>query len=103
MAGGFLSIGSCISALTKNQVIAFVVSVVICFGFIMSGFTIVLDFFRHWAPQAVVDVISSFSFLTHFDSIKKGVIDARDLVYFASLIAFWLYANTLAITVKKSD
>ena len=103
MAGGFLAIGSCISALTKNQVIAFVISVVICFLIILSGYSIVLDFFRAWAPQAVVDAISSFSFLTHFDSIKKGVIDVRDVLYFGTLIAFWLYANTLVINVKKAS
>ncbi len=102
MAGGFLAIGSCLSALTKNQVIAFVISVVICFLIILSGYSIVLDFFRAWAPQAVVDAISSFSFLTHFDSIKKGVIDARDVLYFGTLMAFWLYANTLVINVKKA-
>lgn len=103
MAGGFLAIGSCISALTKNQVIAFVVSVVICFCFVMSGFTVVLDFFHFiGAPQAIVDVIGSFSFLAHFESIKKGVIDIRDIIYFATLIAFWLYANTLAINLKKA-
>ncbi|MCG3201044.1 MAG: hypothetical protein NFCOHLIN_00906 [Gammaproteobacteria bacterium] len=102
MAGGFLAIGSCISALTKNQVIAFVVSVVICFLIILSGYPIVLDFFRAWAPQAVVDAISSFSFLTHFDSIKKGVIDARDVLYFGTLTAFWLYASTLVINLKKA-
>ena len=72
MAGGFLSIGSCVSAMTRNQVIAFVVSVVICFLFIMSGFPLVLDFFRGWAPQALIDVIASFSFFSHFESIKKG-------------------------------
>jgi ABC-2 type transport system permease protein len=103
MAGGFLAIGSCISALTKNQVIAFVISVVICFLMILSGYPVVLDFFRAWAPQALVDAISSFSFLTHFDSIKKGVIDVRDILYFGTLIAFWLYANTLAINVKKAS
>ncbi len=103
MAGGFLAIGSCISALTKNQVIAFVVSFVICFLFNLSGFPIVLDFFRGWAPGAVVDAVGSFSFLTHFTSIQKGVIDLRDLIYFATLIAFWLYANMLAIETKKSS
>ena len=69
MAGGFLAIGSCISALTKNQVIAFVISVVICFLFVLSGFPLVLDFFQGWAPKMVVNAIASFSFLTHFDSI----------------------------------
>jgi len=103
MAGGFLAIGSCISALTKNQVIAFVISVVICFLFLLSGFPLVLDFFRGWAPQTVVNAIASFSFLTHFESIKKGVIDIRDLIYFLALIAFWLYANVVVIETKKAS
>ena len=103
MAGGFLAIGSCISALTKSQVISFVISVVICFMFILSGFPMVLDLFESWAPQAVVDAVASFSFLTHFTSIKKGVIDIRDLVYFAALITFWLYVNIIIIENKKAD
>ncbi len=103
MAGGFLAIGSCISALTKNQVIAFVIGFVIYFAFNLSGFPIVLDFFRAWAPQAIVDVISSFSFLTHAASIQKGVIDLRDVIFFGTLIAFFLYANMLAIDAKKSS
>ncbi len=103
MAGGFLAIGSCISALTKNQVIAFVITVVICLAFILSGFPLVLDFFRGWAPQALVDVIASFSFLTHFNSIIKGVLDLRDLLYFLALIAFWLFANAILIELKKAD
>lgn len=103
MAGGFLAIGSCISALTKNQVIAFVISFVICFAFNLSGFPMVLDVFSAWAPQMIVDVISSFSFLTHFNSILKGVIDARDILFFTTLIAFWLYANVLAIEATKSN
>ena len=102
MAGGFLAIGSCISALSKSQVIAFVISVVICFLFILSGFPLVLDFFQGWAPQALVDVISSISFLTHFDSINKGVIDLRDLVYYLALISFWLYANVVVIDSRKA-
>ena len=102
MAGGFLAIGSCISALSKSQVIAFVISVVICFLFILSGFPLVLDFFQGWAPQALVEVISSLSFLTHFDSINKGVIDLRDLVYYLVLISFWLYANVVVIDSRKA-
>jgi ABC-2 type transport system permease protein len=101
MAGGFLAIGSCISALTSNQVVAFVISFVICFAFNLSGFPVVMDFFRGWAPPFIVDVIGSFSFLTHFNSIQKGVIDLRDIIFFISLIAFWLYANMLAIEAKK--
>jgi ABC-2 type transport system permease protein len=103
MAGGFLAIGSCVSAVTKNQVIAFVISVVICFLFVLSGFPIVLDFFQGWAPKMLMDAIASFSFLTHFESIKKGVIDLRDIIYFGVLIVFWLYANVIIIDARKAS
>jgi len=103
MAGGFLAIGACVSATTKNQVIAFIISVVICFAFLLSGFPIVLDFFRAWAPQLVVDAIASLSFLTHYASISKGVIDLRDIIYFATLIGAWLYANAVIIEMKKGS
>ena len=103
MAGGFLAIGGCISALTKSQVVAFVLSMAVCFGFVLSGFPIVLDLFQAWMPQALVDAIGSFSFLTHFSAIRKGVIDVRSLVYFLSLIAFWLYATTVAIDARKAS
>lgn len=103
MAGAFLAIGSCVSALTRNQVIAFVVSAVLCLLFVLSGFPVVLDFFSIWAPEFIVTAISTFSFLTHFDAISKGVIDIRDIIYFVSLIAFWLYANAVLIEYKKAD
>jgi ABC-2 type transport system permease protein len=103
MAGAFLAIGSCMSALTKNQVIAFVITVVVGLAFILSGFPIVLEFFSGWAPQILIDAISSFSFLTHFNAIGKGIIDLRDLVYFFSLIAFWLFATAILIEMKKAD
>ncbi len=102
MAGGYLAVGSCISALSKSQVVAFVISVVICFLFILSGFPLVLDFFQGWAPQALIEVISSLSFLTHFDSIKKGVIDLRDVIYYLVFICFWLYANVVVIDSRKA-
>ena len=72
-------------------------------GLLLAGFSMVLDVFSAWAPQAVVDAIASLSFLTHFESISKGVIDVRDLVYFALLIGFALYANTLILELKKAD
>jgi ABC-2 type transport system permease protein len=103
MAGGYLAIGSCISAITKSQVIAFVISVVICFLFILSGFPLVLNFFQAWAPQALIDAVASFSFLTHFEDIRKGVIDLRDIIYFAVVIVFWLYATVVTIENKKAD
>ncbi|MDJ0956091.1 MAG: ABC transporter permease subunit [Arenicellales bacterium] len=103
MSGAFIAIGSCISALTKNQVIAFVVSAAICLVFILSGFPMVLDFFTGWAPEFIVEVISSFSFLTHFEGLSKGVVDMRDIIFFVSLIAFWLFANAVLIEIKKAD
>ncbi len=103
MAGGFLAIGACISATTKNQVIAFIITVVICFVFLLAGSTLVLSFFKVWVPQNIVDAISSLSFLTHYVSLAKGVVDLRDIIYFLTLIGFWLYANVLVVEMKKAD
>ena len=97
MAGAYLAIGACMSALTKNQVIAFVVAVVVCFLFTISGLPMVTNLFSAWAPQAVIETISSLSFVTNFQNISRGVLDARNLVYFASLIVFWLFLNTLVV------
>jgi len=102
MAGGYLAIGSCISALTKNQVIAFVLSVVICFIFLLSGFPMVLEFFSGWAPEFIVEAIASLSFLTHFQSLSRGVIDLRDVLYFFAVIATFLYLNGLILDWKKA-
>lgn len=103
MAGSFLAIGSCISSFTQNQVIAFVVSFIICFLFNMSGFPIVLDFFSLWAPQKLLETISSFSFITHFSSISKGVLDIRDIIYFGSLILSFLFINCILVELKKNS
>jgi ABC-2 type transport system permease protein len=103
LAGGYLAIGSCMSALTKNQVIAFIVSVVACFIFIVSGFSLWLDLFAGWAPQWLLDAIASLSFLIRFDAISKGVLDLRDLLYFISLMAVWLLATAIVIDLKKAD
>ena len=103
MAGGFLAIGACLSATTPNQVIAFVITVVVCFVFLASGFPMVLDFFTSWAPQILVDGIASLSFLTHFESISKGVIDLRDLIYFGFLILVFLYANTIVLRWLQAE
>ena len=102
MAGAFLAITAAVSATTSNQVIAFVISVVVCFLFTISGAPLVLDFFEGWAPLALVETISSFSFLTHFQAIARGVIDLRDLVYFLSLIALFLGMNIVFIDMKKA-
>lgn len=103
MAGGYLAIGICISATTQNQVIAFIVSLVVCFLLTLSGFPLVLDVFRGWLPLGMVDLVASLSFLTHFQAISKGVLDLRDLVYFIVMITAWLYASAVVIDMKKAD
>ena len=103
MAGGFLAIGACISATTKNQVIAFIITVVICFVFLLAGTPLVLNIFKSWVPQNIIDALASLSFLTHYASIARGVIDIRDVIYFGSLIGCWLYANALVVDMKKAD
>lgn len=103
MAGGFLAIGACLSAVTRNQVIAFVLTIVVCFGFLLSGFPMVLDLFSGWAPQVLIDGVASLSFLTHFSNISRGVIEIRDLVYFGLLIGAFLYANTIILQWKQAD
>ena len=101
LAGTFLAIGSCMSALAKNQVIAFILAVSVCFLFIVSGLPMVLDAFA-WAPQWLVDVVASLSFLIRFDSLSKGVIDLRDLLYFVTLIIVWLMATAIVVDLKKA-
>lgn len=103
LAGAYLAIGSCMSALAKNQVIAFILTVSACFLFIVSGLPLVLDAFSGWAPQWLLDAVASLSFLTRFDAISKGVIDLRDLLYFVTLIAAWLAATAVAVDLKKAD
>ena len=101
MSGAYLSIGSCISAITKNQVIAFVIAATVCFIFTMSGVDIVLNFFKVWAPEFLVNTISSMSFLVHFESITKGVIEIRDFLFYLSVIVFWLFLNVVVVEFKK--
>lgn len=103
MAGGYLAIGICISAATRNQVIAFIVAVMVCFLFTLAGFSLVLDLFRGWLPPPLVEAVASLGFLTHFQAISKGVIAAPDLVYFIAMIAVWLYASTVVIDLKKAS
>lgn len=103
MAGGYLAIGACISAANKNQVIAFIISVVVCFGFMVPGVGLVQNVLSGVLPQWLVDGLVSLSFQSHFDSISKGVIDLRDLIYFGLLIGACLYANTIVLELKKAD
>ncbi|MGF1606357.1 MAG: ABC transporter permease subunit [Rhodothalassiaceae bacterium] len=91
MAGGYLAISTALSALTRNQVVAFVVAVSVCFLFTVAGLEIVQAFF----PGGAGREIANFSFLNRFNAIAQGVVDLRDLLYFLSLIGFWLFLNRL--------
>lgn len=103
LAGAFLSIGAAISASTKNQVIAFVVATAACFLFVMSGLESVLNAFETWLPRFVIVGISSMSFLNYYDQLAKGVIEARAIIFFVSMIAFWLFANIIVVDQKKTS
>jgi ABC-2 type transport system permease protein len=102
VAGGFMAIGSCMSALTKNQVVSFVISVTVCFLFNISGLPAVLNFFGAVGfSQTMLDTISAFSFLTNFLEMSRGVISLANIVYFFSIISFWLGMNILFIEIKR--
>lgn len=103
MAGGFLAIGSMISAITKSQVIAFILTVVVCFAFLLAGFSPVMDFISGWAPEALVQAVANFSFLTHFEEISKGKITLSDVVFFGSLIAVFVTATGIILEAKKAE
>lgn len=103
MAGAFLAIGAALSALTKSQVIAFVITAAACFLFTVSGSNIVLGFLTGWAPNGLVEAVASFSFLTHFNAIIRGVIELPDAVFFLSVIALFLFANAIIVDLKKAD
>tara|TARA_R110000787_G_scaffold144264_1_gene258124 strand:- start:88053 stop:88787 length:735 start_codon:yes stop_codon:yes gene_type:complete len=103
MAGAYLAIGASISALTKNQVIAFILGASVCFLFTMSGVELVLEFFRGWAPDLLIETVASMSFLTNFQQISKGVIDIRHIIFFGSLIFIWLWINLLILDLKKAS
>jgi ABC-2 type transport system permease protein len=102
VAGGFLAVGSFTSSLTKNQLIAFLVAAMMCFVLLISGYPAAIDWFQTWAPHWLVDGIASLSFLTHFENITKGVLDLRDLLFYALVIVFFLLASTVMLDARKS-
>ncbi len=101
MAGGFLAIGACLSAVTRNQVIAFVLAAAVCFVFNLAGIELVQNFLRAWTPAFFADAVGSFSFLSNYQAISQGVIDLRHLLFFASLIGIALLINTLIVDLRK--
>ena len=97
MAGGFLGVCSLTSALTKNQVISFVVSLAACAALLFLGLSSFTDFLDGFLPVRVADAVSNFSFMTHFDAFKRGIIDPKDVMFFLSLIGFTLFLNVVAL------
>ena len=93
LAGAYLAITCMTSALTRNQVVAFILSVVACLFLILAGFNPVTDLLARWASPAFIDTVAAFSVVTHFDGFQKGVIDTRDLLFFLSLMGFSLAAT----------
>ena len=102
LSGGFLAVGSAVSAVSHNQVVAFVLSVAACFFLLLTGWGPVQSFFNGWLPPAMSEVMASISFMSHFvDSFVRGVIDVRDLVFFATVIAAGLWITGLLLQSKR--
>jgi gliding motility-associated transport system permease protein len=102
LAGAYLAISCMTSAMTRNQVVAFILSVVLCLFLILAGFNPVTDLLVRWASPAVVDTVAAFSVITHFDGFQRGVIDTRNLFFFLSVIGFALFATGVIIRGHRS-
>jgi ABC-2 type transport system permease protein len=103
MAGAYLSVGNMTSALTRNQVVSFILSVVICLFLVLAGWPPITNILSGWAPIWLVDVVSGFSFMPHFASMERGVIDLRDLCYYFSVIFFMLFANGVVLQSRRAS
>jgi len=97
LAGAYLAIACMTSAMTRNQVVAFIIAVVLCLFLILAGYNPVTDLLVRWASPAFVDTVAAFSVITHFDGFQRGVIDTRDLFFFLSVIGFALFATGVVI------
>jgi ABC-2 type transport system permease protein len=103
MAGAFLAVGCCISAATKNQVIAFVMTVTVCFLFVVIGMPQLVSSLGDVLPVAVVNIIVDLSLLEHFDAISRGVLDIRDWLFYLLFIVCWLMATEIVVEQKKAQ
>ena len=102
MAGAYLAIAGCASALTKNQVISFIISVVICLVLLLLGWGVLNNILHSLLPVRISDLVSQFSFTTHFNALRRGVVDLRDLLYFISVMAFMLLLNVVILDSHKA-
>lgn len=103
MAGAYLAVSCFTSALTKNQVISFILGVVICFVLVLLGWGVFTDVLGSVLPAAAIDIIAQIGFITHYQGISRGLIDTRDLIYFASAIAVGLTLNTMVLHAKRAS
>ncbi|HTV85876.1 MAG TPA: ABC transporter permease subunit [Dyella sp.] len=102
MAGAFLAIGACLSTLTSSQVVAFILTAVVCVLLILAGQSQVLDFFQGGLPRKLVNGVAHLSMVRHYEAIARGVLDVRDLLYFVLTIGAWLTAGVLVLDLKRS-
>ncbi len=102
MGGAYLSITAMTSAMTRNQVVAFIVSVVLALFLILAGWPPVTNLLTQWAAPWLVDGVASFSVMTHFESIQKGVLDSRDILYFLSVIVFSLFTTGVILRAHRA-
>ena len=102
MSGAFLAIGACLSVLTRSQVVAFILTATVCVLLILVGQPQVLDFFQGALPRRLVNAIAHLSILRHFEAIARGVLDLRDLLYFALTIVGWLTAGVLLLDLRRA-
>ena len=103
LAGAYLSVGSMTSSLTRNQVISFILSVVICLFLVLAGWSPVTDMLSGWAPLWLIDVVSGFSFMPHFTAMERGVLDLRDIFYYLSVMFFMLFANGVVLQNRRAS
>ena len=102
MAGTFIAIGACLSALTNSQVVAFVLTALVCLLLILVGQPQVLDFLQGGLPRRLINGVAHLSMLQHFEAIARGVLDVRDLLYFLLSMIGWLIAGVLLLDLKRT-
>jgi ABC-2 type transport system permease protein len=101
LAGAYISVGVFTSALTRNQVIAFIFAVVIGLFLLLAGYPPVTDLLAKFAPAWLVSLVAAFSFMPHFETMQRGILDIRDVAYFISVIAFMLFATHVVIENRR--
>lgn len=103
LAGAYLAIGCMTSAITRNQVVSFILSLVVCLFMVFAGWPPVTNFFiGAGAPNWLVETVAAFSVMPHFESLQRGVIDSRDVLFFLSVIGFSLFTTGVIIRSHRA-